>query len=105
MENFQIIGSGFECLAETNQKLPNISYSSKHKSHAPVAHTYTPSYLEGSSPALANSSRDFISKITTAKWARGGAQVVECLLCKCKTNQTKTKTPKNMKNIVLTMKM
>jgi hypothetical protein len=30
-----------------------------------------------------NSSRDPISKIITAKWTRGVAQLVKCLLCEC----------------------
>jgi hypothetical protein len=38
-----------------------------------------------------------ISKITRAKWAGGVAQVVECLLCKCKamsSNPSPTKKKK-----------
>jgi hypothetical protein len=35
-------------------------------------------------PAQGNSSQDPISKITTKKWTRGMAQVVESLLCKGK---------------------
>jgi hypothetical protein len=35
-------------------------------------------------PAQANSSQDLISKITRAKWTRGVAHAVECLLWKFK---------------------
>jgi hypothetical protein len=45
-------------------------------------------------PAQANTSQDPMSKITRAKRTRGVAQVVECLLCKCKalsTNPSPTK--------------
>jgi hypothetical protein len=38
----------------------------------------------GLRPALANSSWDSISKIIRTKLTEGVAQVVECLLCKCK---------------------
>jgi hypothetical protein len=60
-------------------------------SGVPVTQAYIPSYLggwdqedHGSRPAWANSLQDPISKITKTKWIGSVAQVVECLLCRCK---------------------
>jgi hypothetical protein len=59
---------------------------------APVAHACDPRYWRGWDqedwglrPVQANSSKDPISKITTAKWTVGVTQTVECLLWKHKT--------------------
>jgi hypothetical protein len=57
----------------------------------PVTHICNPSYLRGwhweyhgLRAAQANSLQDPISKIARAKWTRDVAQIVKCLLCKCK---------------------
>jgi hypothetical protein len=57
-----------------------------------MALTCNPSYLggwdredHGLRPAWANSSRDHVSKITTAKWTGGAAQVIEHLFASTKS--------------------
>jgi hypothetical protein len=72
-----------------------------------VAHAYNPNYLGsrdqedyGSKPAHTNNFQDSISKITREEWTGGVAQVVECLLCKCKvlnSNPSPTKKKERKK--------
>jgi hypothetical protein len=49
-----------------------------------VTHAYNPSDWEdhGSTPALANSLRDPISKAPRPKWTGVMAKTIECLLCR-----------------------
>jgi hypothetical protein len=62
-----------------------------HVNQVLVAHTCNPNFLGAwdpeyciLKPAQANSTPYSISKITTAKWTGGAAQVVKCLLYKVK---------------------
>jgi hypothetical protein len=55
----------------------------------------------GLRPAWENSVRDPISKITRAKWTGGVAQVVEYLLCKCKTPCSNQKQNCEIAKVVL----
>jgi hypothetical protein len=48
-------------------------------------------------PDWANSLKNFISKITRAKWTGGMAQAIECLLCKCKALSSNTSSTKKRK--------
>jgi hypothetical protein len=77
--------------------------------HALVPHTCNLSCLGGwdwedwgSRPAQANSSQDFISKITRAKQARGIAKVVEYLLCKSEALSSNSSSTKKRKKNILT---
>jgi hypothetical protein len=71
-------------LAQARQLTLLLLLSGEQRCLMPVAHTCNSSYLGGwdwedhfSRPAGPSSSRDPISKITTAKWTGGVAQVVK----------------------------
>jgi hypothetical protein len=80
-----------------------------HQSQVLVAYTCNASYLWGWDaedwglrPVQPNSSWATISKITRAKWTRGVAQMVECLLCNCKAKSSNPRPTKKeiSKNIL-----
>jgi hypothetical protein len=65
--------------------LLDIPVFKENSSQVLVAHTSNLCYLEGLDQPRHIVHETPISKMPRAKWARGMAQVVGCLLCKCKT--------------------
>jgi hypothetical protein len=104
-------GSGYRRPALQAQVQTAVPPKKKPKLHvgmAPMAHACNPSYLggwdwedRGSRPAPANNLRDPpIFKITTAKWTRGVAQVVESLLCTYEALSSNSSPTKNHLNAI-----